>query len=115
MWLCELAANLIVHQDFAITGMPITIEVFTNRLVLTNPGACLNDVNRLIDLPPHSRNEEMAQLMLQLDMCERFGLDAKGTAMVSHIITDTLESGLIKLENPEMTSRRYATYLPYYG
>jgi len=36
-------------------------------------GACLNDVNRLIDLPPHSRNEGMAQLMLQLDMCERRG------------------------------------------
>lgn len=69
----EFAANLMVHQDFAITGMPITIEVFTNRLVMTNPGACLNDVNRLIDLPPHSRNEGMAQLMLQLDMCERRG------------------------------------------
>lgn len=37
----ELAANLLVHQDFSITGMPITIEVFTNRLVMTNPGACL--------------------------------------------------------------------------
>lgn len=69
----EFAANLMVHQDFGITGMPITIEVFTNRLVMTNPGACLNDVNRLIDLPPHSRNEGMAQLMLQLDMCERRG------------------------------------------
>lgn len=69
----EFAANLMVHQDFAITGMPITIEVFSNRLVMTNPGACLNDVNRLIDLPPHSRNESMAQLMLQLDMCERRG------------------------------------------
>ena len=69
----EVAANLMVHQDFGIPGMPITIEVFTNRLVMTNPGACLNDVNRLIDLPPHSRNEGMAQLMLQLDMCERRG------------------------------------------
>lgn len=37
----ELAANLLVHQDFSITGMPIIIEVFTNRLVMTNPGACL--------------------------------------------------------------------------
>lgn len=69
----EFAANLMAHQDFAITGMPVTIEVFTNRLVMTNPGTCLNDVNRLIDLPPHSRNEGMAQLMLQLNMCERRG------------------------------------------
>ncbi len=51
----EFMANLMVHQDFAITGMPITIEIFTNRIVMTNPGSCLNDVNRLIDLPPHSR------------------------------------------------------------
>lgn len=60
----EFVANLCVHQDFAITGMPITIAVFDNRLVMTNPGTCLNDVNRLIDLPPHLRNEAMAQLML---------------------------------------------------
>lgn len=62
----ELAANLCIHQDFSITGMPITIEVFTNRLVMTNPGACLNDVNRLIDLPPHSRNEGMARIRVVL-------------------------------------------------
>ncbi|OYP58515.1 AAA family ATPase [Prevotella sp. P5-92] len=69
----EFAANLMVHQDFGITGMPITIEIFANRLVITNPGYSLNDVNRLIDLPPHSRNEQMAQLMLQLGLCERRG------------------------------------------
>lgn len=69
----EFAANLKVHQDFAIKGMPITIEIFANRLVITNPGYSLNDVNRLIDLPPHSRNEQMAQLMLQLGLCERRG------------------------------------------
>ena len=45
----------------------------TNRLVITNPGYSLNDVNRLIDLPPHSRDEQMAQLMLQLGLCERRG------------------------------------------
>ena len=69
----EFVANALVHQDFAIRGMPITIEIFANRLVITNPGYSLNDVNRLIDLPPHSRNEEMAQLMLQLGLCERRG------------------------------------------
>ena len=53
--------------------MPITIEIFANRLVITNPGYSLNDINRLIDLPPHSRNEQMAQLMLQLGLCERRG------------------------------------------
>ena len=69
----ELTANMMVHQDFAIKGMPLTIEIFENRLTFTNPGSSLNDVNRLIDLPPHSRNESMAQMMLLLDMCERRG------------------------------------------
>ena len=69
----ELLANMMVHQDFAIKGMLSTVEIFTNRITFTNPGSSLNDVNRLIDLPPHSRNEKMAQLMLLLDMCERRG------------------------------------------
>lgn len=69
----EFVANALVHQDFAIRGMSITIEIFDNRLVITNPGYSLNDINRLIDLPPHSRNEQMAQLMMQLGLCERRG------------------------------------------
>ena len=69
----EFIANALVHQDFDVKGMPITIEIYGNRLTITNPGYSLNDVNRLIDLPPHSRNEKMAQLMLQLGLCERRG------------------------------------------
>jgi predicted HTH transcriptional regulator len=69
----EFVANALVHQDFAITGMPITIEIFSNRLSITNPGAPLNDVNRLIDLPPHSRNEQLAQSLLLFGICERRG------------------------------------------
>ncbi len=48
----EFLANLMVHQDFSIKGMPLTVEIFANRLVFTNPGSLLNDVNRLIDLLP---------------------------------------------------------------
>lgn len=69
----EFMANVMVHQDFSITGMPLTIEIFGNRIVFTNPGSLLNDANRLIDLPPHSRNETLAQAMLQVDLCERRG------------------------------------------
>ena len=47
----EFVANALVHQDFSISGMPITIEIFSNRLVITNPGIPLNDINRLIDSP----------------------------------------------------------------
>ncbi|MDE6489671.1 MAG: AAA family ATPase, partial [Muribaculaceae bacterium] len=35
----EFVANALIHQDFAINGSPIAIEIFSNRLVITNPGA----------------------------------------------------------------------------
>ncbi len=69
----EFVANALIHQDFAIDGSPITIEIFSNRLVITNPGAPLNNINRLLDLPPRSRNEHLAQSMLLLNLCERRG------------------------------------------
>lgn len=69
----EFVANALIHQDFAIDGSPITIEIFSNRLVITNPGAPLNNITRLLDLPPRSRNEKLAQSMLLLNICERRG------------------------------------------
>ncbi len=69
----EFVANALIHQDFAIDGSPITIEIYSNRLVITNPGAPLNNISRLLDLPPRSRNERLAQAMLLLNICERRG------------------------------------------
>lgn len=69
----EFVANALVHQDFSIQGINITIEIFANRITITNPGVPLNDVNRLIDLPPNSRNEKLAILMFLLGFCERRG------------------------------------------
>src|SRR3712207_8920201 len=42
-------------------------------LFRSNAGAPLNDINRLIDLPPQSRNEQLAQMMFTLGICERRG------------------------------------------
>ncbi len=184
----EFVANALVHQDFSITGMQLTVEIFSNRLVITNPGASLNDVNRLIDLPPQSRNEMLAQSLFLLGICERrgsgvdraveaiegmhlpaakfttgesytrvtlfpeknlkdmtkqekidacyqhaclmyednvainnqslrdrFKLDRRQSSVVSRIISDTVEAGKIKLANEDITSRKYATYVPFYG
>jgi predicted HTH transcriptional regulator len=184
----EFIANALIHQDFAIDGMPITIEIFTNRFVITNPGAPLNDVNRLLDMPPRSRNEILAQTMLLLGICERrgsgidraieaieemklpavsfekseshtkvilfppkelkemskkekimacyqhacllfedrkelnnqsvrerLGINKNDSSVASRIISDTFEAGLIKLSDPDLTSKKYATYVPYYA
>ena len=184
----EFVANALVHQDFGITGMPVTIEIFSNRLSVTNAGAPLNDINRLIDLPPQSRNEQLAQMMFTLGVCERrgsgidraiaaveemflppvkftkgeqhtrvflypqkrlkdmtkqekisacyqhaclvyengdrinnksvrerFELSKNDSSVASRIISDSLESGLIKPADIETASKKYMTYIPYYG
>jgi predicted HTH transcriptional regulator len=69
----EFLANALVHQDFSVTGSQVMIEIFSDRIVMTNPGSSLNDINRLIDLPPYSRNEDLAQALLLLRICERRG------------------------------------------
>ena len=184
----EFVANALVHQDFGITGMPVTIEIFTNRMAITNAGAPLNDINRLIDLPPQSRNEQLAQMMFQLGICERrgsgidraiaaveemnlpavkftkgeqhtrvflfpqkslkdmtkqekisacyqhaclmyedgeainnqsvrerFELNKNKSSIASRIIADTVDAGFIKSADMETTSKKYMTYIPYYG
>ncbi len=69
----ESIANALIHQDFSITGAGPVIEIFENRLEITNPGIPLVDVKRIIDNPPRSRNEKLATLMRYLRMCEELG------------------------------------------
>lgn len=69
----ELVANAIIHQDFAITGTGPIIELFDERLEITNPGLPLVDINRLIDSPPRSRNEALASFMRRIKVCEERG------------------------------------------
>ena len=69
----EIVANALIHQDFAITGTGPVIEIFNNRIEITNPGTPLVDIRRMIDNPPKSRNEKLASLMRRLRMCEELG------------------------------------------
>ncbi len=69
----ELVANALIHQDFFVTGAGPMIEVFSNRLEITNPGEPLVDVRRFVDTPPKSRNEKLASLMRRFRICEERG------------------------------------------
>lgn len=69
----EAVANALIHQDFSITGTGPVIEVFENRIEITNSGIPLVDIKRIIDNPPKSRNEKLAALMRRLRMCEELG------------------------------------------
>lgn len=69
----ELIANAIIHQDFYMTGVSSTIEIFSNRMEIRNPGEPLVDTMRFIDIPPQSRNEELAAFMRRINICEERG------------------------------------------
>ena len=69
----ELVANALIHQDFFVTGAGPMVEIFEDRIEITNPGASLVDTRRLVDSPPRSRNEAVASLMRRIGICEERG------------------------------------------
>lgn len=69
----ELVANALIHQDMTITGAGPQIELFEDRIEITNPGRPLVQPERMIDLPPRSRNEALASLMRRMGLCEEQG------------------------------------------
>ncbi len=69
----ELIANAMIHQDFTIGGTSILIELFSNRIEISNPGTPLINIDRLIDHNPISRNEKLASIMRRFKICEEKG------------------------------------------
>jgi ATP-dependent DNA helicase RecG len=69
----ELVANALIHQDFSISGSGPTIEIFDDRVEITNPGDPLVRTERFVDSPPRSRNERLASLMRRIGVCEERG------------------------------------------
>lgn len=69
----ELVANALIHQDFFVTGAGPMIEIFADRIEITNPGEPLVDTQRFVDTPPRSRNEALASLMRRFRICEERG------------------------------------------
>ena len=69
----ELIANALIHQDMTVQGAGPQIELFNDRIEITNPGPPLVQIERMIDLPPRSRNETLASLMRRMRICEEQG------------------------------------------
>lgn len=182
----ELVANALIHQDFSEKGFPM-IEIFVDRIEISNPGTPLVTPERFIDAYI-SRNEKLADLMRRMGFCEekgsgldkvifynelyqlppinvvvsenrtkvsiysykslnnldkkekvracyqhaslkyvsnekmtnqslreRFKIENQNAAIASRIIRDSLEEKVIKEDNPESKSRKYASYLPFWA
>ncbi len=183
----ELVANALIHQDFSIGGASVMIEIYSNRVEISNPGEPIVPVERFID-GYQSRNERLADLMRRMGICEekssgidrviqtaeafqlpapdfrvghrrtivtifgpknfeemdrddrvracyqhaalkwvmsermtnqslreRFHLSEKKTAVVSQVITATIEANLIKPDEKVGGSRKFARYLPFWA
>jgi ATP-dependent DNA helicase RecG len=65
----ELVANALVHQDFGIAGVSVMIEIYSDRVEISNPGEPVVPVERFID-GYQSRNERVADLMRRMRVCE---------------------------------------------
>jgi ATP-dependent DNA helicase RecG len=87
-------ATLFAHQDFADMSK-------ADRIRACYQHCCLMYVSH--------------QPMSNLSLRERFGLEPSKVATVSLIIGATKEAGLIKQDDSETSSSRYARYLPFWA
>lgn len=182
----ELVANALIHQDFSIGGASVMVEIYSNRVEISNPGEPVVPVERFID-GYLSRNEWLAALMRRMGICEekssgidrvaqaaevlqlpapdfraghrrtvvtisgpkdldgmdredriracyqhcalkwvserttnqslreRFHLPESKSAIVSQVISATIDMGLIKADEKVGSSRKYARYLPFWA
>jgi ATP-dependent DNA helicase RecG len=68
----ELVANALIHQDFTETGTSVMIELYDDRMDISNPGKSFISPDRFID-EYQSRNERLTDLMRRLGICEEKG------------------------------------------
>ena len=59
----------------------------------------------------YERNEMLTNQAVR----ERFGLDKNKNSVASRIIAECVERGFLKPYDDENTSRKFTSYLPFYG
>ena len=72
----EGLVNAVAHRDYAIIGSSILVEVFTNRVDITSPGALPNHLTEatvLAGAAPRSRNQLIVNHLLVSGLMERRG------------------------------------------
>jgi predicted HTH transcriptional regulator len=101
----ELIANALIHQNFSIGGASPMIEVYSNRLEISNPGEPLVPVERFID-GYQSPNERFADLMRRMSICEEKG---SGIDRVVH------DAEIYQLPAPEFRTGHKRTIVTIFG
>ncbi|MBF2755874.1 MAG: MloB [Gammaproteobacteria bacterium AqS3] len=101
----ELIANALIHQDFCMTGMRVMIEIYDDRVEISNPGEPPVPVERFID-GGGARNKRLAAMMRRFSICEERG------GGIDKVIAAAEESGL---QAPEFRAESRRTKVILYG
>ena len=101
----ELVANAMIHQDFSISGASIVVDIYSNRIDISNPGEPIVPADRFID-GYQSRNERLADFMRRMRICEEKG---SGIDKVVH------EVEVYQLPAPSFVSQGIRTQVTIYG
>ena len=83
----EIFANALIHQDFSLTsGSGPMVEIFEDRIEITNSGEPLIETDRFIDHSPITRNKDIAGFMRKAGFCEErgSGIDRALTEMIRY-------------------------------
>lgn len=68
----ELLVNAIIHQNFRETGTYLTVEIYDDRIEISNSGIPIVEINRFID-GYSSRNKLLSSAMRRMGFCEKIG------------------------------------------
>lgn len=80
----ELIANALIHQDLDASGATVMVEIYTDRIEISNPGQPGVQPERFID-EYRCRNEPLADLMRRFGICEEKG---SGIDKVVHAVEE---------------------------
>ncbi|MCB9367135.1 MAG: putative DNA binding domain-containing protein [Calditrichaeota bacterium] len=69
----ELTANMLIHQDFTLTGTAPIVDIYLDRIEFTNLGKPLIATDRFVGAIPRTRNEQLAAFMRRAGICEQEG------------------------------------------
>ena len=101
----ELVANALIHQDLAMGGASVMIEIYSNRVEISNPGEPVVPVERFID-GYQSRNERLADLMRRMGICEEKSSGIDRVVKVAEVY---------QLPAPDFRAGHHRTVVTIYG
>jgi ATP-dependent DNA helicase RecG len=101
----ELLANALIHQDLSIGGASVMVEIYENRMEISNPGEPVVSVARFID-GYQSRNERLATLMRRMGICEEKGSGIDRVVQTAEVY---------QLPAPDFRAGHHRTVVTIYG